>query len=68
MRITPPEKKMVGTRLEQVAASSKKMQNGKRSAAKCAAISTDIERIVAAWPNLPEPIRNAMLALVDATK
>jgi len=33
-----------------------------------AAISTDIERIVAAWPDLPEPIRNAMLALVYATK
>jgi hypothetical protein len=26
----------------------------------------DLARIVAAWPNLPEPIRLAMLAMVDA--
>lgn len=27
----------------------------------------DLARIVAAWPNLPDPIRRAVLALVDAT-
>ena len=26
----------------------------------------DLSRIMAAWPNLPEPIRKAMLALVAA--
>jgi hypothetical protein len=60
---------MGGTKIQYHSNSSKKTQNAAGSATKYAAISTDIERIVAAWPNLPEPIRNAMLALVhDATK
>jgi hypothetical protein len=38
----------------------------KQSAAKSAAVSDDLSKIVAAWPSLPTAIRRAILALVDA--
>jgi hypothetical protein len=65
---------MGGTGLEQTTDSSKEMQNGNGSAAKCAAISTrsgvgdydDLARLVAAWPKLPKAIRRAIPALVEA--
>ena len=31
------------------------------------ATDADLARIVAAWPTLPEPIRRAVLALIDMT-
>jgi hypothetical protein len=29
---------------------------------------SDLQRIIDAWPTLPEPIRKAMLALADSAK
>jgi hypothetical protein len=48
-------------------------QTPSRSAAKSGAVETnatpidaDLARVMAAWPALPEPIRRAVLALIDA--
>jgi hypothetical protein len=57
---------MGGTGLEPSTDFPKEMQNPKRSAAKCAAIPTDLTKVVAAWPSLPEASRRAILALVDS--
>jgi hypothetical protein len=53
---------------EQVSKSSKKTHKGNSSAAKSAAISTDLTNVVAAWPTLPVAIRNVILALINAAK
>jgi hypothetical protein len=61
---------MGGTGLENTADSSGKTPisetGGAESGAVSAELPPDLAKIVAAWPNLPEPIRRAMLALVGA--
>jgi len=37
-------------------------------AAESGAVDPDLARILEAWPNLPEPIRRAMLALVNSVE
>jgi hypothetical protein len=57
---------MGGTGLGHRANSLKKRNSRKGSAAKCAAIPSDLAKVVAAWPELPTAIRRAIVALVDA--
>jgi hypothetical protein len=38
------------------------------SAAKSGAVDSDLGRIADAWPTLPEPIRRAILALVESVR
>jgi hypothetical protein len=35
---------------------------------KCAVNSPELSRVIAAWPSLPEPIRRAITAMLDAVE
>jgi hypothetical protein len=47
-------------------ATQSRVSGAARIEPQAAAIDPDLNRIVAAWPKLPNPIRRAVLALVDA--
>lgn len=63
-----PRCEMGGTGIEEAAESSGKTLilgfGNAESDAVWTVLPPEVARVVAAWPNLPEPIRRAMLALV----
>jgi hypothetical protein len=64
---------MTPTGFEEEPDSGGKPQSGVESGAKSGAIKvgplpdTDLARVLDAWPTLPEPIRRAVLALVETS-
>jgi hypothetical protein len=58
---------IVGTGRRVTTDSSKKTKTSMVITAKCAAISTDLVKLINAWPELTEPLKAAILLIVAAS-